>query len=67
VIIAADRIEVRMSRAKIAMALEVRVQDAPDLDPVVLSLEAKLRRAGKGKASLLRTAPMRKSAKASSN
>jgi site-specific DNA recombinase len=49
VIIAADRIDVRLSRAKIAAALQARVQGNPDLEPVVLSLEAKLRRAGKGK------------------
>ena len=49
VIIAADRIDVRLSRAKIAAALQARVQGNPDLEPVVLSFEAKLRRAGKGK------------------
>jgi hypothetical protein len=49
VIIAADRIDVCLSRAKIAAALQARVQGNPDLDPVVLSIEAKLRRAGKGK------------------
>jgi site-specific DNA recombinase len=38
-----------MSRAKIAAALEASVRDEPNLDPVVLSIEAKLRRAGKGK------------------
>ncbi|MGA7384772.1 MAG: recombinase family protein, partial [Methylocella sp.] len=47
---AADRIEIQLSRAKIAAALQVgeRAQ-RPDLDPVVLSIEAKVRRAGKGK------------------
>jgi hypothetical protein len=49
VIVGADRIDVRLSRAKIAGALQVRVQSKQDLDPVVLSIEAKLRRAGKGK------------------
>jgi site-specific DNA recombinase len=49
VIIAADRIEIRLNRAKIAMALEAGVQSEPDLDPIVLSIQAKLRRAGKGK------------------
>src|ERR1700730_9294418 len=37
-------------RAKIAAALQVGERShRPDLDPVVLSIEAKLRRAGKGK------------------
>jgi site-specific DNA recombinase len=49
VIIAADRIDVRLSRAKIAAALQARVQSNTDLEPVALSIEAKLRRAGKGK------------------
>jgi hypothetical protein len=49
VIIAADRIDIHLNRAKIAAALQVRVQGDPNLDPVVLSIEAKLRRAGKGK------------------
>src|SRR5262249_29255371 len=49
VIIRVDRIDIRVSRAKIAAALQVRVQRKQDLDPVVLSVEAKLRRAGKGK------------------
>ena len=48
-IIGADRIDVRVNRAKIAAALQVRVQGEPDLDPVVLSIATKLRRAGKGK------------------
>src|SRR6202048_4801989 len=38
------------SRAKIAAALQVGERSQrPDLDPVVLSIEAKVRRAGKGK------------------
>jgi site-specific DNA recombinase len=49
VIIAADRIDVRLNRAKIAAALQARVQGGSNLDPVVLSIEATLRRAGKGK------------------
>jgi DNA invertase Pin-like site-specific DNA recombinase len=48
VIMAADRIDVRVSRAKVAAALQARVQGNPN-DAVVLSVEAKLRRAGKGK------------------
>jgi site-specific DNA recombinase len=48
VIVGADWIDVRLSRAKIAAAVRVRVQGAPALDPV-LSIAAKLRRAGKGK------------------
>ncbi len=48
--VAADRIEIRLSRAKIAAALQVGERgQRPDLDPVVLSIEAKVRRAGKGK------------------
>jgi site-specific DNA recombinase len=48
--VAADRIEIQLSRAKIAAALQVGERgQRPDLDPVVLSIEAKLRRAGKGK------------------
>src|ERR1700731_5472756 len=50
VTVAADRIEIRLSRAKVAAALEAgEWSQRPDLDPVVLSIEAKLRRAGKGK------------------
>jgi hypothetical protein len=49
VIIAADRIDVHLIRSKIAAALETRVQGEPNFDPVVLSIEAKLRCAGKGK------------------
>ena len=48
--IAANRIDIRLSRAKIAAALQVGERgQRPDLDPVVLSIEAKVRRAGKGK------------------
>jgi site-specific DNA recombinase len=48
--VAADRIEIQLSRAKIAAALQVRERgQRPDLDTVVLSIEANLRRAGKGK------------------
>jgi site-specific DNA recombinase len=47
--VTADRIEIRLSRAKIAVALQAGMQREPDLDPVVLSIEANLRRAGKGK------------------
>jgi hypothetical protein len=49
VILAADRIDIHLKRAKIAAALQARVQGNTDLEPVVLSIEAKLRRAGKGK------------------
>jgi site-specific DNA recombinase len=50
VTVAADRIDIRLSRAKVAAALGAQALDQrPDLDPVVLSIEAKLRRAGKGK------------------
>jgi site-specific DNA recombinase len=49
VIIAADRIDVHLNRVRIAAALETRVQGEPNLDPVTLSIEAKLRRAGKGR------------------
>jgi site-specific DNA recombinase len=47
--VAADRIEIRLNRAKIAAALQAGVRSEPDLDLVILSIEAKLRRAGKGK------------------
>jgi site-specific DNA recombinase len=48
--VAADRIEIQLSRAKIAAALQVGERgQRPDLDPVDLSIEAKVRRAGKGK------------------
>ena len=47
---AADRIESRLCRAKIAAVLQVGERgQRPDLDPVVPSIEAKLRRAGNGK------------------
>ncbi|MGH8322259.1 MAG: recombinase family protein [Steroidobacteraceae bacterium] len=50
VIVAADRIEIRLSRAKVAAALEAKGRSQrPDLDPVIISIEVKLRRAGKGK------------------
>jgi len=50
VIIGSDRIQIRLSRAKIAVALEAGGRSQrPDFDPVVVSLQAKLRRAGKGK------------------
>jgi hypothetical protein len=49
VTIAVDRIEIRLARAKFAAALEAGESQRPDLDPVVLSIEAKLRRGGKGK------------------
>jgi site-specific DNA recombinase len=50
VTIAANRIDKRLNPAKIAAALEAEgASQRPDLDPVVLSIEAKLRRAGKGK------------------
>ena len=46
----ADRIEIQLSGAKIAAALQVGERgQRPDLDPGVLSIEAKVRRAGKGK------------------
>ncbi len=49
VTVAADRIEIRLSRAKMAAALEAGASQRPNLDPVVVLIEAKLRRAGKGK------------------
>jgi site-specific DNA recombinase len=50
VTVAADRIEIRLSRAKVAAALEAGgASHRPDLDPIVVSIEAKLRRTGKGK------------------
>ena len=52
--VAADRIEIRLSRAKIGAALEAGgASQWADLDPVVLSIEAKLRRTGKGKRLLI--------------
>ena len=48
--VAAERIEIRLSRAKIAVVLEAGGgSQRPDIDPITLSIEAKLRRAGKGK------------------
>ena len=48
--VAADRIEIRLSRVNVAAALQVGERgQRPDLDPVVLSIEAKVRRASKGK------------------
>ena len=48
--VAVDRIEIRLNRAKVAAALQAEGQSQrPDLDPVILSIEVKLRRAGKGK------------------
>jgi hypothetical protein len=50
VTIAANRIDIWLNRAKIAAALEAgRGSQRPDIDPITLSIEAKLRRAGKGK------------------
>ena len=50
VTVAVDRIDIRMSRAKVAAALKTEgANRRPDLDSIVLSIEAKLRRAGKGK------------------
>jgi site-specific DNA recombinase len=48
--VAADRIDIWLNRAKIAAALEAgEGSQKPDIDPITLSIEAKLRRAGKGK------------------
>jgi site-specific DNA recombinase len=48
--VAADRVEIRVSRVKIAAVLEAGGRSQrPDLDHVILSIEANLRRAGKGK------------------
>ena len=50
VTIAANRIDIWLNRAKIAAALEAGGgSQRPDIDPITLSIEAKLRRAGKGK------------------
>ncbi len=50
VTVTSDRIDIHMSRAKIAAALGAQaLGQRPGLAPVVLSIEAKLRRAGKGK------------------
>jgi len=47
---AADRIEIRLSRAKIAAALRAEAEIEPLYrDPLILSIEARLRRSGKGK------------------
>ena len=45
-----QRIDIRLNRAKIAAALEAgEGSQRPDIEPITLSIEAKLRRAGKGK------------------
>jgi site-specific DNA recombinase len=50
VTLAANRIDIRLSRAKIAAALEAGGgSQRPDIGPITLSIEAKVRRAGKGK------------------
>src|ERR1700738_3323568 len=50
VTIAANRIDIWLNRAKIAAALETGGgSQRPDIDLITLSIEAKLRRAGKGK------------------
>jgi site-specific DNA recombinase len=50
VTIAANRIDIWLNRAKIAAALEAGGgSQRPDIDSITLSIEAKLRRAGKGK------------------
>jgi hypothetical protein len=50
VTIATNRIDIWLNRAKIAAALEAgEGSQRPDINPVTLSIEAKLRRAGKGK------------------
>ena len=50
VTIAANRIDIWLNRAKIAAALEAGGgSQRPDIDPITLSIEAKLRRAGKEK------------------
>jgi site-specific DNA recombinase len=50
VTLAANRIDIWLNRAKIAAALEAGGgSQRPDIDPITLSIEAKLRRAGKGK------------------
>jgi site-specific DNA recombinase len=62
--ITADRIEIRLSRAKIAAALAVVGRSQrPDLDPVVRSCDAPAR----GSASSSRMVPRPKSTQASSN
>jgi site-specific DNA recombinase len=55
--VASDRIEIRLSRVNVAAALEAGGRShRPDLDPVVLSIAAKLRRAGKGKRLVIENA-----------
>ena len=50
VTIAANQIDIWLNRAKIAAALEAGGgSQRPDIDPITLSIEARLRRAGKGK------------------
>ena len=50
VTIAANRIDIWLNRAKIAAALEAGGgSQRSDIDPITLSIEAKLRRTGKGK------------------
>ena len=50
IIVAVDRIEIRLCRAKVAAVLKAgETRQLLDLDPVVLSVEATLRRAGKGR------------------
>jgi site-specific DNA recombinase len=50
VTVGADRIEIRLSRAKVAAALDAGgAIQRPNLDPIVVSIGAKLRRTGKGK------------------
>ncbi len=50
VTLAANRIDIWLNRAKIAAALEAGGgSQRPDIDPIPMSIEAKLRRAGKGK------------------
>jgi hypothetical protein len=49
--VAADRIEIQLSRAKMAAALQVGERgQRPDLDPVVLSIEAKVTARRQGQA-----------------
>jgi site-specific DNA recombinase len=50
VTIAANRIDIWLNRRKIAAVLEAGGgSQRPDIDPITLSIEAKLRHAGKGK------------------
>ena len=48
VTIAANRIDIWLNRAKIATALEAGGSQRTVIDPITLSIEAKLRNAGKG-------------------